>query len=89
MKRNLTLLVTGIGVMFMVAGCSLAGAEQVYWQRIVDRARFQNTNSVQTPADRMHTFQQVIDQDARALVEDIDYILLRDRPSRLSKWHNR
>lgn len=71
-----------------LGGCALLPAEGVYWGRVVERARFQDTDSVQTPADRMHTFRRVVDQDARALVDDIDYILLRDRPSRLSRWHN-
>jgi hypothetical protein len=64
-------------------------AEFAYWERVTDRAIFQNTNSTQTPADRMHTHKKVIDQDARALIDDIDYIMLRDRPSRLSRWHDR
>lgn len=71
-----------------LGGCALLPSEGVYWGRVVERARFQDTDSVQTPADRMHTFRRVVDQDARALVDDIDYILLRDRPSRLSRWHN-
>lgn len=34
-----------------------------------------------------HDIDTVIDYEARQLVEDIDYALMIDRPSRLTKWH--
>lgn len=72
------------------AGCAATtSASDVYWARSYDRARYQNTNSGQTPADRLHTVRRVVDQDARSMVDDIDFIMMWDRPSRLSRWHNR
>jgi len=39
--------------------------------------------------EREHMWQQVVDTDLKQLVEDIDYFLLMDRPTRLSRWHER
>jgi hypothetical protein len=44
---------------------------------------------VQSAADRMHVQRQVANQDARALVDDLDMIFMTERPSRLSRSHNR
>jgi len=70
-------------------GCFQLPTEKAYWDFTANRSIFQMTNSSQTAADRMHTHRQVIAQDARSLIDDIDFILLRERPSRLSRWHNR
>jgi len=74
----------------IVSGCSATmSASDVYWSRSFERARNQNTSSGITAADRLHTVRQVVDQDSRALVDDLDYIFQWERPSRLSRWHNR
>ena len=90
MRRTLR---AALGVVLLILtanpGCGLLVAEQSYWNQRVHKAFWQDTNSSQTPADRMHTQRQVANQDARALVDDIDFILMRERPSRLSRWHNR
>ncbi len=31
----------------------------------------------------------IADQDARALVEDLDLLFMTDRPTRLTRWHGR
>ena len=81
----------GVALLILMAnsGCGLLVAEQAYWKQRVYKTFSQDTNSSQSPADRMHTQRQVVNQDARALVDDIDFILMRERPSRLSRWHNR
>lgn len=84
-------LVWGVVVLLTTCatGCFQFATEKAYWDYTGNRALFQVTNSSQTAADRMHTHRQVIQQDARSLIDDIDFILLRERPSRLSRWHNR
>jgi len=37
-------------------------------------------------AERAHQAQRVTDYDVMLFNEDLDYFLLQDRPSRLSKW---
>lgn len=41
----------------------------------------------ESKAQRAHRIDVVIDYEARQLVEDIDYVLMIDHPSRLTKWH--
>ena len=31
----------------------------------------------------------IADQDARAIVEDLDLLFMTDRPTRLTRWHGR
>ncbi len=73
----------------MAAGCGTGKSEILYWHETFHALAVQDTNSVQSPADRMHTQKQVAIQDARSIVDDFDFILMRERPSRLSRWHNR
>ena len=82
----LFLMLAMLGVQF---GCAAMQAEGPYWARIGERAIYQDTDSTQTAADRLHMHRRVIDQDAKSLIDDIDVIMLRERPSRLSRWHNR
>lgn len=89
MKR---LVCAGFAALFLLtmgSGCALWGAEGAYWDRVFHKAMWQDTNSTQSAADRMHTQRQVVDQDARSLVDDFDWMTMRERPSRLSRWHNR
>jgi hypothetical protein len=83
-------LIAGLFVLVSSTGCiSQIPVEQAYWDRTLERSLFQEGSMTQSTADRMHLHRQVIDEDARAIIDDIDYVLLRDRPSRLSRWHNR
>jgi hypothetical protein len=81
----------GAALLLLVgAGClAQVQTEKAYWDTIGEEALFHETNSVQTAADRMHTHRLVVKQDARAIIEDVDFVLQRERPSRLSRWHNR
>ncbi|HNO80246.1 MAG TPA: hypothetical protein PKN33_19535 [Phycisphaerae bacterium] len=91
MNKRWTGLTLGVALILMTSatGCFQFATEKAYWDYTGNRAIFQVTNSSQTAADRMHTHRQVINQDARSMIDDIDFILLRERPSRLSRWHNR
>lgn len=42
-----------------------------------------------TAHEREHMHEQVRTRDSEALREDIDMILLNDRPTRLTRWHDR
>lgn len=79
-----------VALAIMASGCAATvSASDVYWSRVFDRVRNQSAGTGQTAADRLHTVRQAADQDARSIVDDIDYIFMWDRPSRLSRWHNR
>ena len=88
--RTRLLSLCGLGVVVaLLAGCAAMAADGVYWDRVAHKAVYQDTDSTQTPGERMNMFKRVVDKDAAAIVDDIDHILLRDRPSRLSRWHDR
>jgi hypothetical protein len=70
-------------------GCATLPAEGAYWRQVGFETVTTDTDAVQTPSDRQHTHRMALRQDARGIVEDIDFIMLRERPSRLSRWHTR
>ena len=43
----------------------------------------------ETPKEHQHRLRSVRDRDRRAIAEDIDLLLLNDRPTRLTRWHDR
>jgi hypothetical protein len=43
----------------------------------------------QSTGDHLHTINTVIDMDQRAFFDDLDLLLLQDRPTRLTRWVER
>ena len=43
----------------------------------------------ETSEEHRERVSAVADQDARALVEDLDVLFMTDRPTRLTRWHGR
>ncbi len=43
-------------------------------------------NMTQTPSEIAHTERHIWDLEGRELQDDIQYLLLLDRPSRLTRW---
>ncbi len=43
----------------------------------------------QTPDEHRNQVARVLEQDRRAIAEDLDLLFMTDRPTRLSKWHSR
>lgn len=43
----------------------------------------------ETSAEHRERVSAVADQDARAIVEDLDLLFMTDRPTRLTRWHSR
>ena len=48
-----------------------------------------HTNFTQEKDDHRQSVVRIIDHDRRALIEDLDYFFLTDRPTRLTRWHSR
>ena len=46
-------------------------------------------SQTQSYEEREHIWARTTEMDLRQLVEDIDYLMLMDRPTRLSRWHER
>jgi len=88
MKKLAIVMLSG-ALLWTATGCGTIPSSNAYWEYRLQKLATQDTNSVQSAADRMHTLRQVADQDARGLVDDLDWVFMTDRPSRLSRWHNR
>jgi len=43
----------------------------------------------QTSEEHNHAVIEVVDQDRRALVDDLDLLFMTDRTTRLTRWHSR
>jgi hypothetical protein len=89
MKTKALTIVAAGALAIAASGCGLIPSSNAYWQYRMDKLLTQDTDSVQSAADRMHVQRQVANQDARALVDDLDMIFMTERPSRLSRSHNR
>jgi len=87
--KRLACGLVGLTLLSAVTGCALIPTERNYWDYRFQKAATQNTDSVQSAADRMHVHRRVAEQDARAFVDDWDMVWMKERPSRLSRWHNR
>lgn len=46
-------------------------------------------NLTQSPHEHYQMAASVADRDARALIEDLDLLFMTDRPTRLTRWHDR
>jgi len=42
-----------------------------------------------TPEDHGEAVRNVAERDANALIEDLDLLFMTDRPTRLTRWHDR
>jgi len=43
----------------------------------------------QSGEDHHHSVYKAMDRDRQALIEDLDMLFLTDRPSRLTRWHEK
>jgi hypothetical protein len=82
--------VLGAGVVVIGAsGCVQLAREQVVAQRTVEKGLILDRTVTQSSEEHMHSLAGVVEHDARALVEDLDVFWQRDRPTRLTRWHER
>jgi len=88
MRRVLGVLL-GVSVLLGSLGCAQFSKEAIYWNRTVTKGVSQDRSMTESYTEQMHRFYAVVDQDARAIVDDIDLVLQRDRPTRLTRWHDR
>ena len=65
--KKLAIGILGGVLLWSGAGCGTIPASNAYWEYRLQKLNNQDTNSVQSSADRMHVLRQVADQDARAL----------------------
>lgn len=90
-KRALLLpLVTGC-LWASLTGCDVGrtSAEVGYAGKLFMQSQNLGPTLTHSTADHMHTINTVIDRDTRALFDDLDLLYMTERPTRLTRWHDR
>ncbi len=75
----------------LISGCSVGRATQsaAYAGKVLFMVSEPGPTHTMSQGDHIHNINTVIDQDTRGFFYDLDLVLQLDRPSRLSKWHDR
>jgi hypothetical protein len=86
MDRGARVLLGGgvIGLMALT-GCT----QHPRWTTGVYYPHACNESLTQSADDHYQAAYEVSKHDGKALVDDLDMILLNDRPTRLTRWHDR
>ena len=87
--RRLLCLVLGASVLLGSLGCVQMSKEAIYWHHTGTKAVSEDRTMTESYTEQMHRFTAVVDQDARGIIDDLDVLALRDRPTRLTRWHDR
>ncbi|NOT01101.1 MAG: hypothetical protein HOP29_10780 [Phycisphaerales bacterium] len=74
-----------------LSGCNVGrtSADVGYAGKLFMQSQNLGPTLTHSTADHMHTISAVIDRDTRALFDDLDILYMTDRPSRLTRWHDR
>lgn len=88
MRRLVCVALAGF-LLAAASGCTQLPKEAVVGNRIVVKGLTEDRSMTESYTEHLHRMIAVVDQDARGLVDDWDVLLLRDRPSRLTRWHSR
>ncbi|MHC5111043.1 MAG: hypothetical protein ACYTHJ_14320 [Planctomycetota bacterium] len=72
-----------LAAMFILGGCStnayvLANYPHAYAETLTEDEE-----------EHFYKMTRLIDRDSKGIIEDLDMIFQSDRPSRLSRWHDR
>ena len=76
-----------LGLLGAASGCmsTRAARSTVLW----NYPHATEPNLTQSPHEHYQMAATVAEHDARALFEDLDLLFMTDRPSRLTRWHDR
>ncbi len=89
-KRCFTgVVLTVVALAALSTGCMQLTRSGFVVQRTIDKGLVLDRNMTQTPEEQMHSLAAVVDTDAKGLVEDSDLFWQCDRPTRLTRWHER
>ncbi|MDO8629008.1 MAG: hypothetical protein Q7R41_00810 [Phycisphaerales bacterium] len=77
-------IVLGCGLMIcaFATGCSSKAMATAY-------PHSRTETLAQDPHEHLHAVSMSVEQDRRALAEDLDLLFMTDRPTRLTRWHSR
>lgn len=89
MQRSISLMLAVCVVGLVVVGCASAQREFIWMNQRYAIGTTNTDTMTQTMPETIQSYNSIIDQDARALLDDIDMALLRQHPTRLTRWHTR
>ncbi|MBI4717104.1 MAG: hypothetical protein HY763_04810 [Planctomycetes bacterium] len=82
-RQGEVLTVCGLAFLGLQAGC--APRSTVSWN--YPHATTETLS--QSPHEHYQSASDVADRDGKALAEDLDVLFMTDRPTRLTRWHDR
>jgi hypothetical protein len=85
--RHLVCLALIACCLVAASGCVQATKDIQVANRSVVRGLTQDRTMTESYTEHLHRINAVVDQDARALVDDWDMFWQRERQSRLTRWH--
>ena len=88
MRRILCVVLVG-SLAAAVCGCAQTTKEVVVANRVLVKGLSEDRSPTESYTEHLHRLTAIVDQDARALIDDWDLLLQRDRPTRLMRWHSR
>ena len=88
LMSRLTRCVVVLGVLAMLSGCA-TGTGVSKGSVVLAYPHSVYPTMTQPARDHIQVGGKVIHRDSRALIEDLDLLFLNDRPTRLSRWHDR
>lgn len=75
-----------VGLVLGAVGCATrAPRATVLW----NYPHATETTITQSPHEHYQSVANVAERDARALIEDLDLVFMTERPTRLTRWHDR
>ncbi|MHC4091772.1 MAG: hypothetical protein ACYSVY_16145 [Planctomycetota bacterium] len=86
MRRILCACLVGC-VVLAASGCAQFSKDSIVANRTVVKGLAEDRSMTESYIEHLHRLTAVVDQDARALVDDWDTLWQRDRPTRLTRWH--
>lgn len=72
----------GLAICTLAAGCTSTQMAKAYPHSSTETL-------AQDPHEHQHSVSMSLEQDRRALAEDLDLLFMTDRPTRLTRWHSR
>lgn len=88
MFRSVCLVLLG-SVLLIATGCVQSTKEVLVANQMVIETVSESGTITENYTEHLHRLTASVDQDGRALMEDWDLLWQRDRPTRLSRWHDR
>ncbi len=88
MLRSVCLVLLG-SVLLMASGCIQSTKEVLLANQVAIAGVSESGTLTENYTEHMHRLTASVDHDGRALMEDWDLLWQRDRPTRLSRWHDR